>query len=141
MALNLNIGNVSISGLETVTTEQLDNLIDYIQTFKKYGKLKDEEQDKYIFRAKFIHLLVNFLIENKVKLLEEKLSSYDSSYDFIYNIPDDTGRYRYLLNDNKFSVICSRLLVNIIAHTPPEKEQKEQNEKSLKTLLKLKNKV
>lgn len=138
MSLNLNIGNVSISGLETASTEQIDLIISYLKNVKQNGlSLLEEKEKKYIFRAKFIHLLVNYLLENKVKFYEDKLSSDD----FVVEIPEDSERYSYLLNDNKFSAICSRLIVETIAHTPNVKEPKEQDEKSRNILLELKRKL
>ena len=146
MSLNLNIGNVSISGLETASTEQIDLIISYLNNVKQNGlSLSEEKEKKYIFRATFIRMLADFLLENKVRLRDNFYSGVRAEWvsfkTFVYEIPDDHKRYSYLLNDTNFWWLCTRLIDEVKHYTPTDKCTQEQYEKSRNILLELKRKL
>ena len=145
MSLNLNIGNVSISGLETATTKQIELIISYLNNVKQNGlSLSEEKEKKYIFRATFIRMLADFLLENKVMLRENFYSVTSGNILYLSNIvekiPEDYKRYRWLLDFDNFSILYGSLMNEIILHTTST-EPKEQDDKSMETLLELKRKL
>lgn len=144
MSVNLNIGNVSISGLETASKEEITLIISYLENVKE-NRLSEQDEKTYLFRATFIRLLADFLFENKVRLRDNFYSGVRDEWvsfkTFVDEIPDDHKRYSYLLNDTNFWWLCTRIIDEVKVYEPPLKEPKEQDEKSKETLLELKKKL
>ena len=117
----------------------------YFSVFGVQSRLSEDDEKKYLFRATFIRMLADFLLENKVRLRNNFYvgvrDEWVSFKTFVDEIPDDHKRYEYLLNNTNFWWFCTRIIDEVKEYKPPIQEVKVQDEKSKETLLKLKNKV
>lgn len=142
--IKFNLDNFSIHGLENLTSYEIDELISMIKSFKE-SRLSESDEKMYIFRATFIRMLADFLLENKVmlrnKFYEGVRDEWVSFKTFVDEIPEDNKRYSWLLNNTNFWLFCTRIIDEVKEYNIPAKEPKEQDEKFRKILLELKRKL